>query len=91
MNTVPFGNLLYTFPWARLILEQIPLEASDLQELRREKQAHPVKLREIGSYAHLALGNGISKTFGQLRNFRLFENGYGVRRGLTLGTGRILL
>ena len=33
MNTAPFRNLLYTFTWARLILEQIPLQASDLAEI----------------------------------------------------------
>ena len=33
MNTAPFRNLLYTFTWARLILEQIPLQACDLAEI----------------------------------------------------------
>jgi hypothetical protein len=37
MNTAPFRNLLYTLTRARLILEQIPLQASDLQKFRREK------------------------------------------------------
>ena len=65
MNTTPFENLLYTFRWAHLILEEIPLQASNLQELRREKQAHN---REIGSYVHLALGMASAKRFASSAN-----------------------
>ncbi len=88
----PFANFLHTFSWSGLVLEQVPLQASNLQTKCVRHETLGDCGREIIAYAHLPFGDRIGKTFSKLGNFRLLKYGRGMpRRRLTPGVWKVLL